>query len=205
MSQSEVAYRYSNSCIAMFARTPVLGQVKTRLIPALGEQGALDMHLQLMHRQIEVLNKSTQCCAQLWVDQSVEHPALKKFNGEVKLQKGENLGDKMCHTAQKVLQQFSRVLIIGSDCPGIDDAYLEQALQALDKNTIDVVVGPAIDGGYVLIAMKQPQREIFQDIDWGSELVLQQTVDKLQTCGLRFFLLPALNDIDTVEDLKSLL
>ena len=177
MSDTKVVYRYPKSCIAMFTRAPVLGQVKTRLIPALGEQGALDIHLQLMNRQIEVLNKSSLCSAQLWVDQSIEHSALNKFQGELKIQKGESLGEKMYDAVQVVLQDFSTVVIIGSDCPGIDIIYLEQALQALEKKAVEVVLGPALDGGYVLIAMKQLQQEIFQDIDWGSEDVLQQTVE----------------------------
>ena len=205
MSKSEITYRYPNSCIAMFARAPVLGQVKTRLIPALGEQGALDMHLQLMNRQIEVLNQSSLCSAQLWVDRSIDHQAFNKFLGELKLQQGESLGEKMFYAAQVVLQKFTKVVIIGSDCPGIDAIYLEQALQALDAKTSDVVLGPALDGGYVLIAMKQPQLEIFQDIDWGSEFVLKQTLNKLQAEGIGFSTLPPLMDIDTPENLKSLL
>ncbi|MFL2841013.1 MAG: TIGR04282 family arsenosugar biosynthesis glycosyltransferase [Pseudohongiellaceae bacterium] len=204
MPDSQLAYRYSDSCIVMFARAPVLGQVKTRLIPALGNQGALDIHIELMHQQIEVLNQSALCSAQLWVDQQPRHSTFKNFTGEVKLQDGQNLGDKMYHATQEVLKHFSKVIIIGSDCPDIDEAYLEQALQELDKNTIDVVLGPALDGGYVLIAMKQIHQGVFQDIEWGSEFVLQQTVSKLNNYGLRFFLLSALRDIDTSEDLLSL-
>lgn len=203
MPDSKLAYRYSDSCIVMFARAPVLGQVKTRLIPALGKKGALDMHIELMHQQIAVLNQSALCFAQLWVDQQVGHSTFKNFNGEVKLQDGKNLGDKMCHASHAVLKHFSKVIIIGSDCPDIDEVYLEQALQKLDKNTIDVVLGPALDGGYVLIAIKEIHQGIFQGIEWGSEFVLQQTVSKLDDYGLRFFLLPALRDIDTSEDLEK--
>ncbi|MDG2089862.1 MAG: TIGR04282 family arsenosugar biosynthesis glycosyltransferase [Gammaproteobacteria bacterium] len=205
MSKSETTYRYPNSCIAMFARAPILGQVKTRLIPALGEQGALDMHLQLMNRQFEVLNESSLCSVQLWVDRSIDHQAFNKFSGELKLQQGDSLGEKMFYAAQVVLQKFNKVVIIGSDCPGIDEVYLEQALQALNAKTNDVVLGPALDGGYVLIAMKLPQLEIFQDIDWGTEFVLKQTLNKLQAEGIGFSTLPPLMDIDTPEDLKSLL
>jgi len=187
----------------MFARAPMLGQVKTRLIPALGEQGALDMHVQLMQRQIKVLNKSSLCPSQLWVDQIPTHPAFEGFHGEVTQQKGINLGEKMFHAARCVLEQFLKVVIIGSDCPEIDGTYLEQALLELDKSTIDVLLGPAMDGGYVLIAMKQPHKEIFLDIDWGSDLVLKQTVNKLEECSLRYFMLPTLRDIDTEDDLKS--
>lgn len=205
MLEAKNPYHFPDSCLVMFARAPVLGQVKTRLIPALGEQGALDMHLKLMNRQIEVLNQSKLCSRQLWVDQNIEHPAFKIFDGEVKLQIEGNLGAKMCHAAQMVLQQFSKVVIIGSDCPGIDEDYLQQALQNLDENATDVVLGPALDGGYVLIAMKKNQPEVFKDINWGSELVLEQTVNQLNAGALEFSMLPPLMDIDTPEDLKSLL
>lgn len=203
MPLSQNHYQHPDSCIVMFARAPVLGQVKTRLIPALGEQGALDMHLQLMNRQIEVLNQSQQCAKQLWVDLDIEHPAFKNFDGEVKLQVEGSLGDKMCHAAQKVLQQFSKVVLIGSDCPALDEDYLQQALHSLGKNAMDVVLGPALDGGYVLIAMKKVPLEVFQDISWGSELVLEQTINKLNAGSLKFSMLSPLMDIDTPEDLKD--
>ncbi|MDC1436760.1 TIGR04282 family arsenosugar biosynthesis glycosyltransferase [Gammaproteobacteria bacterium] len=205
MKQAELTHQHPDSCIVMFARAPVKGQVKTRLIPALGEQGALDMHVQLMNRQMAVLNKSTLCPKQLWVDQMQEHSAFVPFEGAVKLQKGISLGDKMFYAAEDVLRSSSQVVIIGSDCPGIDESYLELALQELDKSINDVVLGPAMDGGYVLIAMKHPHHEIFQDIDWGSELVLQQTINRIQNCDLGFSTLPALRDIDTAGDLESLL
>jgi rSAM/selenodomain-associated transferase 1 len=134
-----------------------------------------------------------------------EHSAFVPFEGAVKLQKGISMGDKMFYTAEDVLRSSSQVVIIGSDCPGIDESYLELALQELDKSINDVVLGPAMDGGYVLIAMKHPHHEIFQDIDWGSELVLQQTINRIQNCELGFSTLPALRDIDTAEDLESLL
>lgn len=197
--------QHHDSCIVMFARAPVKGQVKTRLIPALGEQGALDMHMKLMNRQIEVLNNFELCPIQLWVDQFQEHAVFKTFKGEVKLQKGAGLGEKMLHAAEDVLRGSTKVVIIGSDCPGIDKGYLELALLELDKSANDVVLGPALDGGYVLIAMKYPHREIFQNIDWGSEYVLEQTINKLDHYGLGYSTLPALRDIDTAEDLESVL
>lgn len=204
MTKAEPLYRYQDSCIAMFARAPVLGQVKTRLIPALGEQGALDMHLRLMNRQIEVLNQSSLCAAQLWLDKNKGHQEFNNFAGELKLQQGESLGDKMSHAAKAVLEQFSKVIIIGSDCPDMNDDYLELAIKALNDSAIDIVLGPALDGGYVLIGMKKSQQAIFEGVAWGSELVLQQTLDKIEARGLTHIKLPPLRDIDTAEDLKSL-
>ena len=205
MTKVEQLYRFPDACIAMFARAPFIGQVKTRLIPALGEQGALDLHIWLMQRQIMVLNSSQLSIRQLWVDRVPEHSAFKNFEGEIKLQQGESLGDKMCNTLQVLLKHFSRVLIIGSDCAELDETYLEQALQNLNDPGVDVVIGPARDGGYVLIGMKQPHQELFQGIQWGSESVRQDTLNIIRSIGLQYSELLPLRDIDTADDLKSLL
>ncbi len=202
MSRLKPAYTYPDSCIAMFARAPVLGKVKTRLILALGEQGALDMHLRLMHRQLSVLNQSRLSPAQLWVDQNPEDIAFSSFRGDIKRQSDGNLGDKMHAATRDVLTSYAQVIIIGSDCPQLDENYLAQALSKLDEDSVDIVLGPALDGGYVLIGMKQPHHEIFQNIHWGSEFVLEQTISKIKDCDLKHFTLKPLRDIDTAEDLK---
>ncbi len=144
------------------------------------------------------------CPSQLWVDQAQHHAAFTCFKGDVKLQKGDSLGDKMFRAAEEVLRESSKVIIIGSDCPDIDIDYLKLALRDLNESSIDVVLGPALDGGYVLIGMKYPYHEIFQNIDWGTEHVLQQTIDQLHQYGLSFSKLRALRDIDTPEDLAGL-
>ena len=205
MSDSEKALRFPDACVAMFARAPLKGKVKTRLIPALGEQGDLDLHMWLTQKQISVLNTGKLCRAELWVDQNPDDPVFNKFKGEIKLQRGENLGDRMAAAAQSVLGEFSAVLIIGSDCPDIDETYLEEALSVLFDGQTDVVLGPALDGGYVLIGMRQYHPELFQDIAWGTETVHRDTLLRIRNSSLTYAELPVLRDIDTAEDLKSLL
>ncbi len=197
--------QYPQARILLFARAPRIGKVKTRLIPALGEQGALDIHLRLLKRQMDVLAETRLCPSQLWIDQDSQDPVVDDFNGEVYLQQGDDLGQRMFYAANKVLDQASAVIIIGSDCPELDQAYLGQALSYLSDPATDVVIGPALDGGYVLIGMKKAEWHIFNDIDWGSEKVLEQTRDSLKRLNLSSQFLAPLCDIDTEEDLARLL
>ena len=99
----------------------------------------------------------------------------------------------------EALERFERVILVGSDCPGLDDAYLAQAVDSLQQAS--VVLGPAEDGGYVLIGARQVSREMFAAIDWGSSQVYAQTLARLQDIGCDWLSLPAQVDIDRPEDI----
>ena len=197
--------RFPQSRILLFAREPVAGQVKTRLIPALGEAGAADLHVQLLRRQIRVLRDSELCPAELWVDRNPEHPEFLSFPGACYCQTGADLGEKMSNAACQVLSRAGceQVVLIGSDCPGLDAAYLEQALAALERGC-EVVLGPAGDGGYVLIGLRQAQPYLFEGVNWGSDQVLEQTLTRVKNAALSCGLLPERVDIDRPEDLNAL-
>ncbi|MDC0598738.1 TIGR04282 family arsenosugar biosynthesis glycosyltransferase [Gammaproteobacteria bacterium] len=195
--------KFPQACVLMFAKEPVAGKVKTRLITSLGADGAKDLHIQLLQRQIDVLEHSSLCHKQLWVNANPQHSVFKKFSGERKRQSGADLGEKMCNAAKSALQDFKQVVIIGSDCPDIDEAYLQQALEALVSGN-DVVLGPAQDGGYVLVGLSRLIPEIFEDVSWGSEKVLRQTQSRLQANNIVWQELPERFDIDRPEDLEKL-
>lgn len=97
----------------------------------------------------------------------------------------------------------SRTVLIGSDCPEITVEIILQAFQALEN--YDAVIGPSTDGGYYLIGLCHPRAELFQGIDWGTEVVFHQTIKKMQALQLSCHILPALRDIDVPEDLHVLL
>lgn len=99
------------------------------------------------------------------------------------------------------LARHDRVILVGSDCPWIDRAYLQSALAALE--TAPLVLGPALDGGYVLIGARQIRPELFSRISWGTEVVLAQTRMRLEELGWRWRELPALRDVDRPEDLHA--
>ena len=194
---------YPDYRILLFAREPVEGRVKTRLAPVLGEAGALDLHCQLLRRQIEVLNEAELCPAELWVEGDPGHEAFDAFRGERYRQLGADLGEKMWHAARMALERYEGVLLIGSDCPGLDAAYLGEALAAL-QGGLEAVVGPAEDGGYVLLGLRRAEEGVFAGIEWGGPRVLEQTRARLQALEYRFALMPALPDIDRAADLEHL-
>jgi uncharacterized protein len=196
--------KFPKACIVVFAREPIAGKVKTRLIPALGAEGAKQVHLQLISKIFDLIDHNPLCPAQLWVDNNPLHPSFEAFKGEHKVQSGDDLGQRMLNAAAEVLKDYSSVVLIGSDCPQLDERYLEQALQALEKKNIQAVFGPATDGGYVLIGMKKIIPQIFELIDWGSDKVMQQTRERLQANNIAWHELSALSDIDRPEDLKLL-
>lgn len=144
------------------------------------------------------------CSYELWSD-DVQHDFIchaSATHGITKQQQiGADLGEKMFNALNATLKTSNKAILIGSDCPEIDTDYIHLAIQKLD--TVDVVIGPATDGGYVLIAARKITAEIFNDINWGGSQVLQQTKKQLQQSSLSWCLLPALTDIDTAADLQQ--
>ena len=116
-------------------------------------------------------------------------------------QSGADLGERMYNAASQVLGCYKPVIIIGSDIPDIKEYTLRTAVEML--NSRDLVIGPAVDGGYYLIGLNKPHKEIFTGISWGSGDVLQQTMDTVRESRLSCFLLPSKSDIDDWNDLKS--
>jgi rSAM/selenodomain-associated transferase 1 len=181
----------------------VPGQVKTRLIPALGAAGACAVHEQLLGKVLQMLEQNRLCARELWVDQLPEHPAFASFGGPVHVQQGRNLGARLSHALQQVRLRYPQVIFIGTDCPALDIDYLEQALKALQSGT-QIVIGPAADGGYVLIGCSGFYATLFEDIDWGSAEVLFQTLHQAKRQQLNYAILATLSDIDRPEDLQLL-
>jgi glycosyltransferase A (GT-A) superfamily protein (DUF2064 family) len=105
----------------------------------------------------------------------------------------------MYNAFRRGLAEYSGVILVGSDCPGIDPDYLKQAAAAL--HTVPVVVGPANDGGYVLLGARVISENLFSGIAWGTDQVLAQTQRALARVGLQWIELPRLTDIDRPEDL----
>ena len=117
----------------------------------------------------------------------------------IRRQRGADLGERMYHALAAGLARYERVLLVGSDCPAIDAAYLHRALQVLDD--VPVVLGPALDGGYVLIGVRSVDPALFAGIAWGQPTVYAETVARLRRLGVDWTALPALPDIDRPADL----
>ena len=198
--------RFPNARIVQFAKVPRAGHVKTRLIPALGENGALEIHKKLLTYIWQKLNAERVAPVQLWMDQVDTEGFFENLRPAVeraRVQQGSDLGERMAIAIEEVLGESEAVIVVGSDCPVLDGAYLTRALESLQQGA-DVVLGPASDGGYVLIGMKRLYPGIFEDINWGSEQVLAQTRERLTISGCPWVELEECWDVDRPEDLCKL-
>ena len=189
--------------LQQFARFPSPGRVKTRLQAALSAPQACRVHESLMRRTARTLAQSRLAPAQLWLDRLGACPLLVELarlglEGPL-LQSGADLGQRMAHALAQGLQRARAVVLVGSDCPGLDRAYLQAAFQAL--HSADLVFGPAQDGGFVLIGCRRMQPALFRDVPWGTARVLRETLHRARALSLTWTLLPALYDIDRPEDL----
>lgn len=195
--------------IAVFARAPVAGAVKTRLIPRLGAAGALGLHRQLVESTLFRARDAALGEVTLWIAGDAGHPevqaCVKRQRVKLAPQQGDDLGARMhaALSATLAAQPGRGCLLIGTDCPALSSQHLQRAAQLLA--THDVVLGPAHDGGYVLIGLNAPRPALFEGIAWGSDAVLAATRARIDATGLRSAELDPLPDLDTADDYDSAL
>ncbi|MDH4332132.1 MAG: TIGR04282 family arsenosugar biosynthesis glycosyltransferase [Desulfobulbaceae bacterium] len=194
--------------LILFTRYPVPGRTKTRLIPALGAEGAAGLQRRMSETLIAHMAQfahnypvtpeirftdGNQEAMQNWLSSDI--PCVAQGDG--------NLGDRLRRAfAQAFAQGVGRVVVIGADCPGLSPALFAQAFNALARQ--DLVLGPARDGGYYLLGLRRPAPSLFSDIPWGSGEVLAATLKQAQALNLTTHFLEALADVDRPEDLRHL-
>ena len=187
---------------AQMTREPVPGQVKTRLLSALSPAEAAALHRSMTEHCCRVLC-STGAVVQLWVDGNADaFAACASLGATVRRQPAGDLGQRMAFIVETGLRECAAVVLAGSDCPFIDGDYLRAAVAALKDN--DAVLGPALDGGYVLLGLNRFSEDLFKGIEWGGAGVLRDTLKALDGLGWRYALLEPLRDIDRPEDLPHL-
>lgn len=198
-------YRYSAGRIIVFAKEPVAGHVKTRLARDIGDEAALHIHQKMVNETIKMASQSALAKLELHVSGNLQHPLFQSIAEQqgipVYLQQGSNLGEKMFSALNESLDNASYSVLIGTDCPVMSADYIEQAFHALDQGQ-DVVIGPAEDGGYVLIGASRVESSWFNNIDWGSQRVLEQSRQALISSAASFQELQPLWDIDHIGDLN---
>jgi uncharacterized protein len=199
-----------NKQLIVFIKAPLPGQCKTRLIPYLSAKQASEFYKTLVincFKNISPLDKAgvktqnnTDIAIYTWpdIDNSFIKTLASKYNTSLHLQQGNNLGERMHHAMQHSLQHYKSCVLIGSDCPGININYINQAFSTLSQH--DMVLGPAQDGGYVLIGANKINPELFTGINWGSEKVLQQSLNNASAAQYKTGQLTTLWDIDTPAD-----
>ncbi|MEH6589500.1 MAG: TIGR04282 family arsenosugar biosynthesis glycosyltransferase [Halioglobus sp.] len=191
--------------IIQFAKSPVPGRVKTRMLPTLDAQQACDLHIELLQWTCRILCRADLGAVELQVAGPVDSPAIQACNGfgldAIGGQYGNDLGERMYRAIDEGLSRYRKVILVGSDCPALDRAYLRQASAVLDSH--QVVIGPAEDGGYVLIGATAISAEYFNGIVWGQNRVFADTVRLLDGAGCHWQCLPVLPDVDRPEDLPG--
>ena len=191
--------------LIVFGRYPVPGNTKTRLIPALGPVGAANLQRRLTEKtfltatQFAARHKTTiECCFEGGTPEKV-----RRWLGAIPIlsfQQAGDLGRRMRSALFDALIEGSRrVVLLGTDIPGVNVEILAQAFAALREH--DIVLGPSTDGGYWLMGLKRPI-DLFQQIDWSTPMVLDQTLALARRMGLTVHLLKFLSDVDTPEDLR---
>ncbi len=192
--------------LILFTRYPMAGKAKTRLIPALGGEGAAQLQKKMTKHilgrgrifsekypqtKIEIHHSGGNLSLlQAWLGEDLTY--IPQAEGD--------LGKKMyCALENSFTQGAQKALIAGCDCPLLTPEIFAEAFEELEHH--DLVLGPALDGGYYLIALKKAIEEIFQDIVWGKEQVLARTLEKAESLKLKVKLLEEMSDVDYPEDL----
>lgn len=191
--------------LQVFARPPVAGFVKTRLAATIGNDAALGVYRDLLLRTLRVAAVARRAGivsdVELWVAPDAPPGALASWGEQhgfvLETQRGADLGERMQNAARSALEAGSPAIIVGTDAPDLDVEYLARASAALQA--ADAVIGPAEDGGYVLIGVAR-ELAIFDDMPWSTPAVLERTRERLRSVASRWTELPTLWDVDTAED-----
>ena len=195
------------TALLVFTRTPDPGSVKTRLLSVMDAQRAVTIQVDLLQRTLETARASTTDDIELWCTPTTQHPVLleleDRFSLSLQTQAGADLGERMCFAMEQALQVYRHVALVGSDCMDLAAADIDIALEQLAAGT-DVVLGPALDGGYYLVGLSRLYRQLFAGIKWGTDQVLEDTRERVAQLGLRLYELPARRDLDRPEDLRYL-
>ena len=189
--------------LMLFVRNPELGKVKTRLAASVGPETALDIYLHLLRHTRDITRHLPMDKVVYYSEKVEEDDLWPAQHYHKKLQHPEgDLGEKMKRAFEAAFSEgYTSVVIIGSDCPQLTSEIISQAFEEL--KTHEVVIGPALDGGYYLLGMTQLYRDLFQNKRWSTEHVFPDTIADIERLHLRHTLLPYLSDVDELEDLQA--
>lgn len=193
--------------IVIFAKAPVAGLAKTRLIPALGAQGAARLAASMLTHAVDQALASGVGPVELCMTPEPQDPrwsGLVSRSASLSLsdQGQGDLGERMARAARRTLQAGQPVLLMGTDCPDLTAERIRSASESLQAS--DTVVVPAFDGGYVLLGLKRFDDRLFCDIAWSTSSVAAVTRSRIEQLGWSLATMPALHDIDEPDDLRWL-
>ncbi len=196
----------NKTALLIFAKTPAKGKVKTRLIPGIGEEYSTRLYEELFHHTMNIALESDVNEIQIWCSPSRDAACFQNYdrynNVSLYIQQGNDLGDRMFFALNKVLNHFDACVLIGCDCPDLMSTDINRACVLLEHS--DVVLGPAIDGGYYMLASRKSSSRLFENIEWSTASVYKKTVTNLSNLGWGWQQLRTLSDIDETSDLHVL-
>jgi rSAM/selenodomain-associated transferase 1 len=193
--------------LGVFVKAPAPGRVKTRLATEVGVHRAAEIYRDLGRRVVSACAGSGHDTV-VWFAPPEARSAVREWLkglsvAAFRAQLSSPLGVRLDAAFRQHFDEGARrVIMIGSDCPGVDAVLVSRALPMLDEH--DLVLGPAHDGGYYLIGLRAPAPHLFQGIAWSTEAVLEQTLARARQLGLSAALLPTLRDVDTASDARAL-
>ena len=192
----------------VFAKTPMPGRVKTRLHAVLEPEDCAALHARLVRLTLDKLTRPQLYPVELWCAPDCGDAFFRDcrhdYELELHAQAGDDLGQRM-HTALcRSLETCDAAVLVGTDCPSLTRTDIDTACRQLLAGT-DVVLGPATDGGYYLVGLRQPHPELFTGISWGRGEVLAQTLARARQQVLQVYLLPRRDDLDTPADYRRFL
>lgn len=194
------------AAIAVFAKAPVPGQVKTRLASVLGPDAAASLHAGLVRHALATAAHARLGPVTLWCQPDASHSFFARcateFGVRLETQRGADLGERMRRAFEPAWQARAPLLLIGADCPALTVRHLESAAAALRSH--DAVLVPAEDGGYVLVGLGRALPAMFEGVSWGGAGVMGQTRERLAAERATWAELPALWDVDRPDDYARL-
>tara|TARA_R110001592_G_scaffold177012_1_gene417111 strand:- start:3242 stop:3856 length:615 start_codon:yes stop_codon:yes gene_type:complete len=192
--------------IIIFAKAPLAGFAKTRLIPALGKQGAAQLAKRLFEHALAEALAADIGTVELCVTPGLENHCWKSFQFPDSLfltEQGEgDLGERMARATKRALENHQSVLLIGTDCPELNRYSLQEAADELSCH--DACFTPVSDGGYALMGLKAFHSSLFEDISWSTDKVSALTLERFRNLDWQVALLKSLHDIDEPDDLQYL-
>lgn len=188
--------------LVIFSKNPVAGKVKTRLAASIGPEQALEIYERLRSLTEKATATIDAKRAVFYSEFIPESDLFRTAGTEAWLQQGDDLGERMHQAFLKGFSLgFSRIALIGTDCPDLSPVIIDTAFRRLDS--CGVVLGPAHDGGFYLVGLQLPFPELFLGREWSTPLVLKESLEIIRQHRTSCELLPTLSDIDTIDDLRT--
>jgi len=193
--------------ILIFAKAPLLGRVKTRLLSSMDVERVMDLYKKLMIHTLKMVIRAGLGSVELWCTPTTDHPFFLRcaevFKVSLRSQIEGDLGRRMAHAFEETLKQVPYAILIGTDCPSLTETDLKEAKETLIQRTPAVLI-PAEDGGYALIGLRKYDPSLFEGITWGSSSVLEETRKRLKKLGWQWRELEERWDVDRPEDVERL-